>query len=197
MSSIKHSYEDFIGVFDNVYDEDFCLHLIEEFDRLENDRVGGNRQQLDGSWKHLKDDYSIHANLNGVGLSNFKGQSTKKVFYDGLQECYDLYTEEFSVLQDHDIHCANIKLQKTSEGGGYHIWHHEQGNGRALVYTLYLNTLDPQSCGETEFLYQGKRFSPVSNRMILWPAGFTHPHRGNPVYGKTSKYIATGWFLYE
>jgi hypothetical protein len=29
--------------------------------------------------------------------------------------------------------------------------------------------------------------------MSIFPAAFTHTHRGNPVYSK-DKYIATGWF---
>jgi len=33
--------------------------------------------------------------------------------------------------------------------------------------------------------------------MLLWPATFTHAHRGNPVLGEQSKYIVTGWFYYE
>ena len=62
---------------------------------------------------------------------------------------------------------------------------------------LYLNTLPENANGETEFLYQKRRLSPAENTMVIWPAGFTHPHRGNPVYGDKSKYIITGWFRYE
>lgn len=94
-----------------------------------------------------------------------------------------------------------MKMQKTTSGGGYHIWHAEQGDGphanRGLVYSLYLNTLPEGANGETEFLYQQKRIPPKENTMIIWPAGFTHAHRGNPVYGDAAKYIVTGWFYYE
>ena len=94
-----------------------------------------------------------------------------------------------------------MKLQKTFSGGGYHQWHHEQGNkgtgNRGLVYMLYLNTLPKEANGETEFLVQQRRINPVENTMLLWPASFTHTHRGNPVYGNNSKYIVTGWFCYE
>ena len=31
--------------------------------------------------------------------------------------------------------------------------------------------------------------------MLIWPAQFTHTHRGNPVYNCT-KYVATGWIEY-
>lgn len=92
-------------------------------------------------------------------------------------------------------------MQGTSTGGGYHVWHSEQGNGdhanRGLVYMLYLNTLPTEANGETEFLYQQRRLNPVENTMVIWPAAFTHAHRGNPVYGDNTKYIVTGWFYHE
>jgi hypothetical protein len=86
-------------------------------------------------------------------------------------------------------------------GGGYHVWHSEQGNSdsanRVLTYSLYLNSINNECAGETEFLYQQMRIPPQENTMVIWPAGFTHPHRGNVVYGETPKYIITGWFYLE
>jgi hypothetical protein len=95
-----------------------------------------------------------------------------------------------------------MKMQKTIPGAGYHVWHAEQGNGpsestRGLVYSVYLNTLDEDGAGETEFLYQQLRIPPKENTLIIWPAAFTHAHRGNVVFGSTPKYIITGWFYYE
>ena len=123
------------------------------------------------------------------------------MFFAGLQNCFEVYANEFSVIKDARINCKNMKMQKTSSGGGYHVWHGEQGNdeqsNRGLVYMLYLNTLPVGANGETEFLYQQRRINPVENTMVLWPAAFTHAHRGNPVYGENTKYIVTGWFYYE
>ena len=42
---------------------------------------------------------------------------------------------------------------------------------------VYLN--DVTEGGETEFLYQKCRFKP-KKMWIVWPAQFTHVHRGNP-----------------
>ena len=55
---------------------------------------------------------------------------------------------------------------------------------------LYLN--DDFEGGETEFLYQNRRELPVAGDVIIFPAGYTHTHRGNPPIGGT-KYIATSW----
>jgi hypothetical protein len=131
----------------------------------------------------------------------FNDVAATKLFFDGLQVCYNHYTEQFSVLKDAHIRGTAMKMQRTDSGGGYHVWHGEQGNKehaeRVLVYMLYLNDLGEQDGGETEFLYQRLRLRPKANTMIVWPAAYTHAHRGNTVLGETSKYIVTGWFYYE
>lgn len=194
-------YEDFIGVFSNVYPDGFCQHLMSEFEKHQNLGAGFDRQHSDGVEKHIKDDCQIFSNGKNILFDPFDGKETSEMFFTGLQACFDHYCNQYSVLKDIKQRCVNMKIQKTSKGQGYHVWHSEQGNGhdanRGLVYMLYLNTLPTEANGETEFLYQQRRINPVENTMVLWPAGFTHPHRGNPVYGDKSKYIVTGWFYHE
>ena len=78
---------------------------------------------------------------------------------------------------------------------GFHPYHIEQGNlppssYRVSVYTVYLN--DVEEGGETEFLYQLKRIKPEKGTACIFPASYTHVHRGNtPFSGE--KYIITGW----
>ena len=61
------------------------------------------------------------------------------------------------------------------------------------TYILYLN--DVEEGGETELLYQSMRFKPEAGTLLLFPAGFTHTHRGNPPLSG-EKYIMTGWVEY-
>ena len=65
---------------------------------------------------------------------------------------------------------------------------------RAFVVQLYLN--DIEEGGETEFLYIGKRIPARAGRLIIFPAGFTHAHRGNPPLGQT-KYICSSWGIVQ
>mgnify|MGYP003351836575 CR=1 FL=1 len=58
------------------------------------------------------------------------------------------------------------------------------------VYLMYLN--DVEEGGETEFLYYPKRIKPKKGTLIMWPAGFTHTHRGNPPISN-EKYIVATW----
>lgn len=194
-------HKDFIAIYKNVAPEKYCAHLIAEFERLASGGAGADRQRSDGAVKHAKDDYQLGLNIKSHHAANFDGQDTVDVFFNGLQQCYEEYTTKYSVLRDSRLKASAMKMQRTAPGGGYHIWHAEQGNGafaeRALVYMLYLNSLAPEEAGETEFLYQQLRVSPQENTMVLWPAAYTHAHRGNTVFGKNYKYIVTGWFYYE
>ena len=88
-----------------------------------------------------------------------------------------------------------FKLHKVKKSQGYHVWHYETKPkfypDRVLAWMTYLKV--PEEGGETEFLHQSKRIEPVIGRTLIWPAYFTHVHRGNPPL-KGEKYYITGWF---
>ena len=195
------TYKDFIGTYTNVYPEGYCQYLIDQFERLLKDGAGINRQQGENAPKHRKDDVSLDLNLSHHSIEWFNARNPRDIFFDGLQVCYESYVNEYSILKQNKIHGTAFKMQRTSPGGGYHIWHEEQGPrdnaSRVLVYMLYLNTFAPEQAGETEFLYQKTRILPQENTMIIWPAAYTHAHRGNVVHGTEYKYVVTGWFFYE
>lgn len=199
---MNKEYIEHIAIYKNVYPEGYCQHLISEFNRLEEGGAGSSRQKSEEALKHVKDDHQIMIELANHNLLPFNETNSTTVFFDGLQTCYDDYTNKYSVLKDNGkIRATVMKMQRTSPGGGYHVWHGEQGPGteanRVVVYMLYLNSIPPEDGAETEFLYQKKRFSPVENTMVIWPAAYTHAHRGNPVLGETHKHIVTGWFYYD
>jgi hypothetical protein len=195
-------YFEHIALFKDVYPDGYCKHLISEFNRLEESGAGSNRQKSENASKHVKDDHQIGIELKNHNLLAFNDHNSCDLFFEGLQNCYNEYTNKYSVLKDNGkIRATVMKMQRTGPGGGYHVWHGEQGPGananRVVVYMLYLNDVVAEEGAETEFLYQKKRFSPIENTMVVWPAAYTHAHRGNPVLGKTHKYIVTGWFYYD
>lgn len=195
-------YIEHIALYKNVFPSGYCQHLISEFERLEKGGAGSNRQNSEGTHRHIKDDHQIIVDIRNHNVLPFNGSDPCDLFFEGLQKCYDEYSSKYSVLKDSgSVRATIMKMQRTGPGGGYHVWHCEQGSkqqtSRVLVYMLYLNTLAPEDGAETEFLYQKKRFNPTENTMVLWPAAYTHAHRGNPVLGETNKYIATGWFYHD
>lgn len=93
-----------------------------------------------------------------------------------------------------------FNLQKYDPGDCYMPIHIEDGGPRKgkimrnLAFVTYLN--DIEEGGETEFLYQGIMVKPQKGLTTIFPAGWTHPHRGHPAY-KEVKYIVTGWSSYH
>ena len=79
---------------------------------------------------------------------------------------------------------------------GYHGWHQDWAvhspdfSRRILVGMIYLNDVDEG--GETEFYHQEVKIKPTQGTMVVWPAFFTHAHRGNRPISNT-KYIINKW----
>ena len=113
------------------------------------------------------------------------------------------YLDEYGQQLPFPLELNGCQLQKSSaeSGEGYYVFHYECVGAqhdiitrRMLAWMIYLNDV-PAGEGETEFLYQGVRIQPKRGDLVIFPAGFTHTHRGNPVY-TTDKYIVTGWQLW-
>lgn len=64
---------------------------------------------------------------------------------------------------------------------------------RHLVFMTYLNTVTDG--GETEFYHQDLKVNPVKGKTLIWPADWTHTHRGIPSPSQ-EKYIITGWYSF-
>ena len=183
----------FIGIFDNFFKDDFINKCVNYFDFCQKLNMYHERKDKERrNDKHIIIDHE-YEEIKNSGIeakSEFLGEFTN-VFYE---EIYKIYLEKFPYLKYSTNRILNLKIQKTLPTEGYHVWHYEQdgmlfGN-RQTTFILYLN--DVNNGGETEFLYQSCRISPKKNRFILWPAAYTHVHRGNPPLNE-SKYIATGW----
>ena len=113
-------------------------------------------------------------------------------FWDTI---YPIYSEKFR-LNGYRMTINMIKVQKTLPGEGYHVWHAEKSprdKERLWVAMMYLN--DVEEGGETEFLVQKRRIKPVTGRVVIFPATYTHIHRGNPPLSG-EKYIITTWGEY-
>lgn len=93
----------------------------------------------------------------------------------------------------------NINIQYYKPGTGYKEWHTERRGKQApsvnrhLVFMTYLNDVDDK--GGTEFLNQGITAQPRKGLTLIWPADWTHMHRGIVSPGQ-EKYIITGWFSF-
>ena len=62
-----------------------------------------------------------------------------------------------------------------------------------MAWTIYLNTVED---GGTYYNEYDKTIDAVEGRLVIFPAFWTHTHQGIISNTKT-KYIATGWYIYE
>lgn len=189
---MKNDDSTFIGIYPNALSIDDCELIIKDMEKtfqtqssnimVSSDLYGGDTKRRD---------FCLFA--SGSSL-----EDTATKINNSLQKCIDEYTSTYFVVKDIPASSDMVKLQKTTPRGGYHLWHCESTNrltsSRILTWMIYLNTIS-EGEGETEFLWQKLRINPVAGTCLIWPAAFTHFHRGNPVYS-CDKYVATGWYHY-
>jgi hypothetical protein len=90
-----------------------------------------------------------------------------------------------------------FNLQRYAPGEGFKRWHCDwtlsdeatEPQARVLAWILYCNSL-PE--GGTEFHWQGHHEEAERGKLVIFPAGVSHIHRGRVNHSHT-KTIATGW----
>ena len=182
----------FVGIFENAFSKEYCEGLIKAYDTAIEAGYGRTRQDEEMLSSVLKADTQLFNPVNNIQIPIPNIKCFNEVFWT---KCYPLYEKEYGSLKDSGRHSNySFKMQKTGLRQGYHMWHFESGNremcNRLLTWMVYLN--DVEEGGETEFLYQSMRVKPKQGTLLIWPAAFTHTHRGNPPLSN-EKYIVTGW----
>ena len=131
--------------------------------------------------------------------------SNEKLFKEYTSQLINItheYCEKYNFVNHYApwgiIEPINIK-KYTPPHQAFHGWHTERAAPimpiclRNLVFMTYLNDVDDG--GETEYFYQDLKISPKKGKTVIWPADWTHTHRGLPSLTQT-KYIITGWFSF-
>jgi hypothetical protein len=188
----------YIEEYPNAFDPEFCDHMVQRYEQLVQMGVVRKRSanfQKDTGLQYFYD-------MSPQFGQYYYDMDLANQFYSTIMSYWQNdYVQKYGILQNVAEHTPKgMSIQRTdSDGGdGYHAWHCEQHSARdgsrLGVYIAYLN--DVPDGGETEFLYQGVKVKPEKGKLVLWPAGWTHPHRGNPIY-TGQKYIITGWMVYD
>ena len=92
--------------------------------------------------------------------------------------------------------CENYNIQHYEPGEGFKDWHSERGtvedSKRVLVFMKYLT--NTKNAG-THFKYQNLKTECKKGSTVIWPAEWTHTHRGI-ISNKHPKTIITGWWSF-
>jgi len=182
--------EQFIGIFPNAINDNLCSEFVNFFNMV-SDRGFTLSSTMDRNTSiHSRKDEVIHI---PAGLTNecFPNDMVKQ-FWSKLMESFNQYRIKYSI--DQPMSSFNFKMHRVQPSGGFHDWHQEKDYvipERALAWMVVVEA--PERGGETEFLHQSLRVDPKVGQLTMWPAGFTHKHRGNPPLEGQKTYI-TGWF---
>ena len=128
-----------------------------------------------------------------VHFFNDSNDQTIKDFFNELVKHIIKYVDKYKFKDTIRTFKTN-KIQHYRSKTGFVELHYERNKKyatRELVYMAYLNTVNDG--GGTEFPFQNKIFSAKKGKLLVWPAGFTHPHKGI-ISSTEEKYIVTGWF---
>ena len=213
MDNSDITLKDFIGIFPGAASTEYCERVINRYEYIQESQsawgdVGRgkiwNRQQ-EGADPLFKDNDTY---LLGGGNADYLPVEEKDIilmqtdlpllreYNDIIAECYKIYATKYGALGGIVTLKPEpaVRIQKYTPTQGFHLWHCDcDGRGkqdRVLTVALYLNTVEEG--GETELLHQSIRIQPIRGTMALFPAGWTHMHRGNPPL-KGNKYFMTTW----
>ncbi len=118
-------------------------------------------------------------------------EALQHVLFDYIKEFPFCNTSRFQIVEP-------LSMQWYPKGGGFKEWHTERLNAlpgtvyRHLVFMTYLNDVPD---GGTEFYHQDLYIPAKKGYTVIWPADWTHFHRGR-VSNTSEKKIITGWFAY-
>lgn len=184
MDIIPHN---FIGIYDDVLLEKECEIIIDHFNKEPDKCLGSdNDAKKVGATKSYNLNDPLHEYIN---------KFTRKC----VEKCFPKYKGNYPWLATGGPWWTIdewYNIQKFGEGEGYFTPHAEAESDnsfqRMLVWMVYLNNAK----SGTEFIYYNKIVTPVVGRMVIWPAGWTHTHKG-VVPNEGDKYIMTGWAEYR
>jgi hypothetical protein len=196
---------DFIHRVPNLLSDEFCKDLIELFEK--------------SNFKHKGTSYVVNNGVIETRDENTTKKSTDISMYPGfiedavergepewfeyiqyinskLEKGLDSYMLEHPALdsiQKFDLEGYNI--QRYLPGEGFYNWHCENPGypdsaNRVLAFMIYLNDVED---GGTQFKSQNHTEKAEAGKFLIWPAFWTHYHKGQ-VSETQTKYIITGWY---
>jgi len=178
MKTLNIPKEHFIGSY--FIDEKVCDDMLKYF------WSNKNRHEQTKMNHNVKKSIEMGINPNDKFEPNLS-------YLNELKNCFSKYGKEY----EHDWTLGineNYNIQHYNKGDGFYKWHCERVikrfADRILVFMTYLNDVDD---GGTEFKFQNIEIKARKGLTLIWPADWTHTHRG--VISKTKeKTIITGWF---
>ena len=183
----------FIGSW-NLEPFSICEDLIKYFELNLAKQTKG--RTLGGFNPNTKDSIDIMIKPKEIILP---GNEAFKAYFEMLFDCYKNYIEQWPFLKNlaQKLEIGSINLQRYKPGQHFKKIHTErstiEGSHRVFAFMTYLN--DVEEGGSTYFSHYDLEIQPKKGLTLIWPAEWTHSHRGN-ILKSGLKYIITGWLTF-
>ena len=170
-----------------------CDELIDYFELNKNMQKKG--VTTSGINLDFKDSMDISIKPKDIRLP---GNELFEKYFDNLFSCYQEYVNQWPFLETfaERLQIGSFNLQRYQSGQHFQKIHAERTSisslHRVLAWMTYLNDVDIKNGGSTLFTHYNIDIQPKKGLTLIWPAEWTHAHRGN-LLKSDSKYIITGW----
>ena len=116
-------------------------------------------------------------------------------YLQSLTKCYRDYTDQWPFLKEviPSLDVGAFNIQRYEAGQHFNKIHTERSFAkmeREFAFMTYLN--DVEDGGSTYFIHYNIQIQPKKGLTMIWPAMWTHAHKGN-IVKSGKKYIITGW----
>ncbi len=99
-----------------------------------------------------------------------------------INQVLESYKETYDAFMYPVCFAEGMNIQYYEPGEGFPKWHCERGmnqsNQRALAFMTYLNDVDQKDGGSTFFSHYDLEIQPRKGLTLIWPAEWTHAHKG-------------------
>ena len=118
-----------------------------------------------------------------------------KPLQEAIAKLSKSYRKNYPEIDNLDIwNVEYLRIKKWAPGKHYSVWHSEHTKDcpfRVSSFLIYLS----DNNSYTEFKRHGKVKTKLG-RGIMFPAYFTHEHRGSICKSRMDRYIASGYFSF-
>jgi len=170
-----------------------CDELITYFESNQNKQKRG----ISGVGKNLDIKNSIDITVSPKEIK-LPGNEVFEKYFHNLFTCYKDYVLQWPFLSvfAENLQVGKFNLQRYQSGQHFQSMHTERSSletlHRVFAWMTYLNDVDVKEGGSTFFSHYGLEVQPRKGLTLIWPAEWTHAHKGN-LLNADSKYIITGW----
>ena len=182
----------FIGSW--VIDPNLCDEIIEYFEKNTQKQYQGSTTS--GLNLEAKNRQDITLSPNELILPENK---IYKEYFEILFECYKDYNLQWPFLSGlvNHLDIGKFNIGKYMPGQHFQKTHCERSGlsslHRLFAFMTYLNNVEEG--GSTYFNHYDLNIKPKKGLTLLWPAEWTHSHKGN-ILKSGIKYIITGWLIF-